>query len=83
MGPSVKKIFAERRARHNYTHDASAGRDPRHNRVHRRRRSERRHIWAAVHCADGSAVGPSAQMRPVPRAAAQLSAKPLTRVYLG
>jgi hypothetical protein len=27
----------------------------------------RRHIWAAVHCADGSAVRPSAQMRPVPR----------------
>jgi hypothetical protein len=40
---------------------------PRHG-VHRRRRSERRHIWAAVHCADGSTVGPSAQMRPVSRA---------------
>jgi hypothetical protein len=40
---------------------------PRHG-VHRRRRSERRHIWAAVHCADGSAVRPSAQMQPVPSA---------------
>jgi hypothetical protein len=55
---------------------------PRHG-VHRRRRSERRHIWAAVHCADRSAVGPSAQMPPVPSAAAQLSAKALTRVYPG
>jgi hypothetical protein len=36
--------------------------------AHRRRRSERRHIWAAVHCADGSAVRPSAQMLPVPSA---------------
>jgi hypothetical protein len=33
--------------------------------AHRRRRSERRHIWAAVHCADSSAVRPSAQMLPV------------------
>jgi hypothetical protein len=33
--------------------------------VHRWRRRERRHIWAAVHCADGSAVRPSAQMLPV------------------
>jgi hypothetical protein len=33
--------------------------------AHRRRRSERCHIWAAVHCADGSAVRPSAQMLPV------------------
>jgi hypothetical protein len=40
---------------------------PRHG-SHRRRRSERRHIWAAVHCADGSAVRPSAQMQPVPSA---------------
>jgi hypothetical protein len=38
--------------------------------LHRRRRSERRHIWAAVHCADGSSVRQSAQMRPVPRATA-------------
>jgi hypothetical protein len=50
---------------------AVAGRDPRQNyllaesqrhRVRRRRRSERRHIWAAVHCADSSTVPP------VPRA---------------
>jgi hypothetical protein len=40
---------------------------PRHG-AHRRRRSERRHIWAAVHCADGSAVRPSAQMQPMPSA---------------
>jgi hypothetical protein len=40
---------------------------PRHG-VSRRRRSERRHIWAAVHSADGPAVRPSAQMPPVPRA---------------
>jgi hypothetical protein len=50
---------------------------------HRRRRSEHRHIWAAVHYADGSAVRPSAKMPPVPRAATQLSAKPLTMVYHG
>jgi hypothetical protein len=37
-------------------------------RVRRRRRSECRHIWAAVHCADGPAVRPSAQMPPVLRA---------------
>jgi hypothetical protein len=49
--------------------------------MHRRRRSQCRHIWVVVHCADGSAVGQSAQMPPVPRAAAQLSAKPLTMVY--
>jgi hypothetical protein len=42
---------------------------PRHG-VRRRRRSERRHIWAAVHCADGSAVRPSAQMLPMPSAPA-------------
>jgi hypothetical protein len=40
---------------------------PRHG-VRRRRRSERRHIWVAVHCADGSAVRPSAQMLSVPSA---------------
>jgi hypothetical protein len=40
---------------------------PRHG-VRRRRRSERCHIWAAVHCADGSAMRPWAQMPPVPRA---------------
>jgi hypothetical protein len=40
---------------------------PRHG-VRRRRRSESGHIWAAVHCADGSVVRPSAQMQPVPRA---------------
>jgi hypothetical protein len=53
---------------------------PRHG-VHRRRRSEHRHIWAAVHCADGSTVRPSAQMQPVPSAPPSLSAKALTRVY--
>jgi hypothetical protein len=31
---------------------------------HRRRRNEHRHIWIAVHCADGSAVGPSAKTQP-------------------
>jgi hypothetical protein len=46
--------------------------------THRQKTSERRHIWVAVHCADGSAVGTSAQMPPVPSTAAQLSAKPLT-----
>jgi hypothetical protein len=40
---------------------------PRHG-VHHRRRSERRHIWAAVHCADASTVRLSAQMLPVPSA---------------
>jgi hypothetical protein len=40
---------------------------PRHG-VRHQRRSECRHIWAAVHCADGPAVRPSAQMPPVPRA---------------
>jgi hypothetical protein len=33
--------------------------------AHCQRRSERRHIWAAVHCADDSAVRPSAHMLPV------------------
>jgi hypothetical protein len=51
--------------------------------VHRRRRSERHHIWAAVHCADGSAVGPSAYMPPMPSVVTQLSAKELTRGYPG
>jgi hypothetical protein len=37
---------------------------PRHG-VHRRKRSKRRHIWAPVHCADGSTVRPSAQMLPM------------------
>jgi hypothetical protein len=36
--------------------------------AHRQRRSKRRHIWAAVHCADGFAVRPSAQMLPMPSA---------------
>jgi hypothetical protein len=40
---------------------------PRHG-VHRQRRSESRHIWAAVHCADGSTVRLSAQMQPMPSA---------------
>jgi hypothetical protein len=42
------------------------------------RHETHRHIWVAVHCADGCAVGPSAQMPPGPSTAAQLSAKPLT-----
>jgi hypothetical protein len=55
----------------------SAGRDPRHNNVFVESQpstgsapseKERRHIWAAVHYADGPAVRPSAQMLPVPRA---------------
>jgi hypothetical protein len=36
--------------------------------VRPRRRSKRRHIWVAVHCVDGSAVRPSAQMLSVPSA---------------
>jgi hypothetical protein len=47
---------------------------PRHG-GRRRRRSERRHIWVAVHCADGSAVRPSAQMPPVLRASSSALGK--------
>jgi hypothetical protein len=74
----------------------SAGRDPQHNQlfaesqpstwsgVRRRRRSERRHIWAAVHYADGSAVRPSAQVQPVPSAVPSASSKALGKgVNLG